>query len=285
MLEQPPNPALPLIDAGAPMPVLIAEDDEGGRRRIECTRVVTLLGGRPGCKVRLNHRKVAPVHAALVHDGSRVHVVDLVTRHGTIINDLRIEQEWLRGGDVLTIEPWSFQVQIVGADAASDDAPLVSLEPQAEIVGLEHVETKRLLQSRRAVCTIGRRAGCDIALNDPNVSRMHALFFRYRGQPAVVDLLSENGITVNDEPVRFRVLVEDDVLSIGSTQFRVRIGGLESGRANGDPVLGPNGKALAPSDHLDDRPPGPDLIDIKETEGTQRWRIADSLDNVKKPKS
>ena len=285
MSEQPPNLTLPLIEAGAPTPVLIAEDDEGGRRRIQCARVVTLLGSRPGCKVQLKHRQIASVHAALLHDGAQVHVVDLVTRHGTMVNDLQIEQELLRGGDVLTIGPWSFQVEIDGSDSASEDAPPLSLEPQAEIVALEHVETKRLLHSRRAICTIGRRAGCDITLNDPSVSRVHALFFRYRGEPAVVDLLSENGITVNDEPVRFRILVRDDVLSIGSTQFRVRIGGLDGGRVSGEPLPGPNGKILPPSDHLDDRPSGPDLIDIKETEGTQRWRIADSLERVKKPKS
>jgi pSer/pThr/pTyr-binding forkhead associated (FHA) protein len=285
MPQQPPNPALPAIEADAPLPVLVVEDDEGGRRRIQCPRVVTLLGGRPGCKVRLNHRRVSPVHAALVHDGSRVHVVDLVTRYGTMINDLRIEQEWLRDGDVLTIEPWSFQVELGGTDSASEAAPRISLEPQAEIVGLEHMETKRLLQSRRAVCIIGRRAGCDIALSDLAVSRVHALFFRYRGEPAIADLLSENGITVNDEPVRFRLLEEDDVISIGSTQFRVRTGGLESGRTNGGSVPGANGKILAPSPHIAPARTGPDLIDIKETEGSQSWRIADSLKRAKKPSS
>lgn len=273
----------PLIAGGEPALALVATDAEGGHRRIPCRRAVTLLGGRTGCKVRLSHRSVAPVHAALVHDGTRVRAVDMVTRHGTAINDLRIEQEVLQSGDMLGIDPWTFEVVIEPGEASAHTST-VSLEPEIEMVGLEHVESKRLLHSRRAVCIIGRRAGCDIVLNDPAVSRVHAVFFHHRGRPAVADLLSENGITVNDQPVRCRALDQDDILTIGSTQFRVRIGGLapETGR-NGS--AGVNGKVLTPSPSLAPPEPEPDLVNIKDTEGSQHWRIAESLEKTNKPKS
>ena len=60
-------------------------------------------------------------------------------------------------------------------------------------------------------------------LRDRRVSRAHALMFVLNGQPVVCDLLSENGLTVNDEPSRFSIIQSGDVLALGSSKVRVVI--------------------------------------------------------------
>jgi len=73
------------------------------------------------------------------------------------------------------------------------------------------------------VTTVGRGSGCDIALDDPTVSRLHAELVR-RGPHLYVSDLSRNGTTVNGRPVGRRVLGDGDVIGFGQT--RARVGGI-----------------------------------------------------------
>jgi len=248
------------------------EDQTGVERRIWCKRLVTLLGSRVGCKIRLNHPKVGGVHTAIVHAGNTIWAVDLVTSRGTSLNDLQMHLERLSDGDVLTIAPWSFQVEVkeVHEDAIGPSA--INLEPAPQVVVLEHLQTGRMLKPHREVCTLGRRNGCDIVLSDPSISRVQALLFAHFGHPAILDLLSENGLMVNDTPVQFRMLRADDILTIGSAQFRVRL------VAHSADIGGAgNGQPASPSLELAPAEAEPDLIDIHETEDSQAWMIVDHL--------
>ncbi len=272
-----PNQANPIVADSAPRLRLVHRAIEGDKI-IECRRVVTLIGSRPGCKVNLQHRSVAGVHAAIVNDGSRVLAVDLVTKTGTFLNSLKMEHERLTDGDLLNISPWEFRVDIKEpTHAGEDDVHPLSLDPSPHVVALEHKVTGRVLRPNRDLCVVGRRAGCDIILSDNSVSRVHALLLDYFGHPAVFDLLSANHVLVNDEPVQFHVLQNEDTVSIGDSAFRVRLlGSAVAERAtNNKPTTPPKPPAVPPSD---DHPP--DLIDIQRTESTQRWRIADSLEKT-----
>jgi pSer/pThr/pTyr-binding forkhead associated (FHA) protein len=241
--------------------------------RVDCRRVVTLIGSRDGCKVCLRDRDVSPAHVAIVHDGSRVLALDLVTPRGTSLNGSRLAYEALRQGDVLTVESWTFRVEWLSPDespTARED--LFNLEPAPLTYALEHAASKRMLRPNRAVCIVGRRRGCDIMVDDARVSRAHALLMTYQGYPAVFDLLSANGTQVNGEPVGFRLLNDGDELHIGDSRLRVRM--VESYKVVADAKPGaaaaPSPSAVAP----------PDLVDIKETEGSQRWRIAENLEKA-----
>jgi hypothetical protein len=67
--------------------------------------------------------------------------------------------------------------------------------------------------------TIGRMPGCDITLDDANVSRRHAEI-RPRGDGfEVVDLGSTNGSRVNGIPITQRDLHDGDELTFGSTRM------------------------------------------------------------------
>jgi hypothetical protein len=63
---------------------------------------------------------------------------------------------------------------------------------------------------------IGRSGSADIQLDDPTVSRRHAVVVRTpEGELRVLDDRSMNGICVNDEPVDWSPLADGDELQIG----------------------------------------------------------------------
>jgi hypothetical protein len=94
------------------------------------------------------------------------------------------------------------------------DVPYLRIEDSGDVISLT-----------REITTVGRGKGCDIQLDDPSVSRLHAELVRRGPYVYVTDLgLSRNGTRVNGRPVARRVLDEGDVLSFGAA--RCRIGGL-----------------------------------------------------------
>ena len=73
-----------------------------------------------------------------------------------------------------------------------------------------------------AQLTIGRGADNDLVLNDPMVSRYHAVVKRQGDGFAISDLGSANPVAVNDEPLEPgipRLLRHRDILFIGRTVF------------------------------------------------------------------
>ena len=266
----------PIVPDSAPRLSLVPMSAGGSGKPIVCRRCVTLLGSRKGCKIVLKRKTVAPAHVAIVNTGAHVYAVDLVTKHGTQLNGLKMEHEELHDGDMLQIGAWSFRVDIANP-TRSDQADLhtFDLDPTPHIVALEHLESGRILQSNREVCVVGRRSGCDIVISDSQISRTHCLLFDYLGHPAVVDLLSRNGTWVNDSEVAYHGLKNEDMLEIGDTKFRLRLVESKVGKADS------NGKSKdVVSLAMEPRSVPADEIDIESTEKSQRWRIAESLEKA-----
>ena len=275
-----PVTAIPTVADSAPRLNLVVQKGPQSGTRIPCRRVVTLIGSREGCKVNLRHRRAAPVHTALVNNGSEIIAVDLLTPAGTLLNGLQLQHETLSDGDLLTVDQWELRVEIEQPDSNGNgnaDAHPFDLEPTPNVVALEHLETGRVLQPNRAICLIGRRNGCDIALPDSRVSRAHVLLVNYFGYPAILDLLTPNGTMVNNTPIQFQSLKDSDVVTIGDAQFRIRFVGSAVAKRSST-----NHKPAAPRVTLAKEPVSADLIDIQQTEGTQSWRIADNLEHLEK---
>lgn len=67
---------------------------------------------------------------------------------------------------------------------------------------------------------IGRSVRADIRLDDPTVSRRHALVVRTSGGDVrVLDDRSLNGVRVNGEPVEWGSLADGDELAVGRFRF------------------------------------------------------------------
>ncbi len=264
---------IPVLAELAPRARLATTTGSQAEMSITCRRVVTLFGSRRGCKLVLPGRRVAPVHAALVNTGTKILAVDLITKHGTRFNGLKLAYETVSDGDMISIGQWEFLITLSQPTPSdSDDAHPFELDQTPRAVALEHVDSGRIFGLTREVSIVGRRRGCDVSLEDPRVSRRHAMLMMYFGFPAVCDLISENKTLVNGQPVSFQRLEEGDILTFGNSRFRVRLVGSTIGGSS-DAELDP--EADEDTQVVDSA--SSDLIDIEATEGTQSWRIVDSL--------
>ncbi len=70
---------------------------------------------------------------------------------------------------------------------------------------------------------IGRLSGCDVVLDDTNVSRRHAQVSLDDGSVVVVDLGSTNGTFLNGRRVTRATVRPGDDLTIGTTRLRVEV--------------------------------------------------------------
>ena len=274
---------IPLVPDSDPQVQLVLQERGQDGTEIRCRRVVTLIGSRSGCKIVLKHKRIAPVHVAIINDGAHPRAIDLITPGGSFLNDLKMENEELNDGDRLQTGPWEFRVQI-GPPRSPQEAHTrhFDLDPTPHVVALEHLATGRLLQPNRDFCIIGRRKGCDISLSETRVSRVHALLVTYHGHPALVDLISTHQTLVNGEPIAFRVLKDEDMVTIGESRFRVRVVGSSVGRtastdgkSGGTPEMLVPPDVASPSDRVDD-----DHVDIGTVEGARRWTIADKAEKA-----
>lgn len=281
----------PAIAASAPRVQLMTETGGPVPLCIECRRVVTLIGSREHCKICLRHKSVAAVHVAIVNNGTDVYAIDLMTKTGTRLNGLAMECEKLADGDVITIGPWEFAVDIKPGEAEEAGGLPADIDATPGGFALEHVVSHRVLQPSRSVCLIGRRKGCDIAISDSRVSRAHALLINYLGFPTIFDLLSRNQTFVNASPASFQVLKNEDVLAIGDSKFRVRLVHAKYDRPPATTpitIVGNDSAEAASGIQLSTEATAAvasaDLIDIKATEGSQRWTIVDSLEKATRKK-
>ena len=73
----------------------------------------------------------------------------------------------------------------------------------------------------RSRIVVGRAKEADLRLNDPSVSRLHAVIYIDNGSVMVEDLNSTNGTLVNGYPVSTTQLGENDMLNIGNCKMTV----------------------------------------------------------------
>lgn len=252
----------PLIHDSAPRVRLSVMRGPGEGAGVELRRVLSLIGSRERCKISLRHRGVAPVHCAIVNTGDGVFLRDLVTDSKTYLNDLPVECERLDDGDVIKIAQWEFLIKVTPPTnpADADAAGLVNLEP-AQTVALQAPDNGQLIKLRREVCVIGRRPGCDVLLQNDQISRAHALIASYLGQPTVFDLLSTHGVSLNNQPAVCAPIHSGDRLDLGATGLRVVI---------------PLGPARPPTEPPDDSSVGTTVIRLDDRDDKIDIRAAET---------
>jgi Protein of unknown function (DUF3662)/FHA domain len=118
---------------------------------------------------------------------------------------------------------------VAGATMVYAAEPEPDPEPEPAPQPREHavlIWDGRDVQLDRDVVVIGRSSGCDIVLDDPNVSRRHAEVRRLGEGFSLVDLGSTNGTEVNGQRVGETSLMNGDVIGVGTTRltFERRLG-------------------------------------------------------------
>jgi predicted component of type VI protein secretion system len=85
-----------------------------------------------------------------------------------------------------------------------------------------------LEQLKGSRIAIGRAESNQIVLDDPKISRLHAVMEHYPAGWSIRDLGSSNGTTVNGEPVRSEHrLLDGDEITLGDVRIVFRSGGRE----------------------------------------------------------
>lgn len=90
-----------------------------------------------------------------------------------------------------------------------------------KLVCIEGQEQDRVWELAKRLITIGRDASCDIALDDLELSRVHAEVVLEGDDCTFIDKESMNGSFVNDRRVKRKKLKSGDLIRIGSTKIRV----------------------------------------------------------------
>ena len=80
----------------------------------------------------------------------------------------------------------------------------------------------QVLSLSEEVTTIGSVAGNTVVLADPAVSRKHAGIRKVDGNYELADLGSTNGVYVNEKRVQKYDLVDNDVVTLGKTNFKFK---------------------------------------------------------------
>ncbi len=217
----------PRLPKSAPRVRLAILSGPGKGQTVELTRCVSVIGSRRGCKLQLKSADISAVHCAIVNSGDEVYLRDLVSSTGTYLNDLKAQFEKLEDGDTVRVADWELRVHVSAytLDTLSD-LPHVSLEPGADAFGVEVNGSGEMIRLERPVGLVGRKQGCDVVVNDSKISRAHMLLFSYSGQPVFCDLLSNNGVMMNDERIAFGNLHSGDRLMLGSVPLRMILPGV-----------------------------------------------------------
>jgi len=165
-------------------------------------------------------------------DGGRFEQAEqaLVAELQRVVRETALERGWgLVGPPAVELEVddglarGRFRCSAAFVEGPGEIPPAV---PAAGDAGLVLLEGDRVADTFRlgSATTIGRLSECEVVLTDPGASRKHAQIVRRDDGYAVSDMGSTNGTLVNGEPVRERLLVDGDRITIGSTVLEFRRG-------------------------------------------------------------
>ena len=92
--------------------------------------------------------------------------------------------------------------------------------PPGRYLSIEHGDEVRLIPLDRPIIHVGRGLISDVRLEDPHVSRRHAIVAQRGDGARVLDDRSSNGTFVNGRQVTISYLSDGDVVRFGSVAMR-----------------------------------------------------------------
>jgi pSer/pThr/pTyr-binding forkhead associated (FHA) protein len=172
--------------------------------------------------VLIDSRLVSKLHARVRRTGAKLVVDDLKSPNGTFVNGARVlTSQSVRDGDVISIAGIrQYRVSIVPAVRPSTEKTLVRSR-HASVV-LEGPGGKFLLSPGKNA--IGRDKDLAVFIDDPQVSRAHAIITVTGLRVTLADDDSVNGTAVNGELVKSaKTLRSGDKIRFGDLEFTVTI--------------------------------------------------------------
>jgi EmrB/QacA subfamily drug resistance transporter len=213
---------IPAGVALAEPPVLAVSDGPLAGQRFPIR--VELSIGRENADIILDDREVSRLHALVRAVDGGCEIADVGSVNGTFVNGERIDRpRRLADGDVVRVGKTSLEVELPAALRAEPTIPAVAAvsEPPALVFSDGPSAGTRI--PVEAELSLGREQA-DITIDDPEVSRRHALLRPIGGTCEIADAGSANGTFVNEERIdRPRRLAHGDVVRLGKTSLRFEV--------------------------------------------------------------
>ena len=213
---------------GAPMWKLTIEDDQASKTVVHLVRDEYSIGRAEENTVRLTERNISRRHARLTKPGDRWVLADLSSYNGCYVNGQRVsEQHEIVHGDLVQLGDYRLQVidDTIVEVATFDKAVTMPAAPRSQallgqpdrlvmVVGPSVGAEYPLTQDHPLV--MGRGEECDVPVNHPSVSRVHAEIQPLGdGRYEIVDRESANGVRVNGVELPRTLLDARDVIELG----------------------------------------------------------------------
>jgi len=209
-----PSKCPPAPGTGPQVRLTVAGPNGPVRRELE--QAVTLIGGRRDCDLTIADPAASKIHCAIVHDGHQLLICDLCSRSGTYVNDQPVRVHALQPGDAIRAGPVAIEVEYLAPSTAGGDAADEPPPPPPIALGNADVDVSA------GVALLGRRTTCDVVIDTPDVSPVHALLFTFDGRPAVCDLGSRSGTYLNGARVQLAWVYDGQRLGIGGEELIVQ---------------------------------------------------------------
>ncbi len=207
---------------------LTIEDDQASKTVVHLVRDDYTIGRAEENTVRLTERNISRRHARLTKPGERWLLLDMSSYNGCYVNGQRVnERHEIVHGDLVQLGDYRLQVldDSIVEPATFDKAVTMPAAPRSQAllgqpdrlvmvagpsVGAEYP----LIQDHPLV--MGRGEECDVPINHPSVSRVHAEVKPLGdGRYEIVDRESANGVRVNGVELPRTLLDARDVIELG----------------------------------------------------------------------
>lgn len=219
---------------------------------IEITGFETSIGRSKLCDVKLGYGTVSRFHAVLAYRKGRFFVVDTNSKMGVFVNGVKIEKptEVFNGDNIAfgnipmkllckedeQVEPLDEKenryiesviadTDIYGAKPKFDTDDIPSVYDGAFLYNETNGERLHLIGDS---VIFGRDPSqCDLPIDSPYVSRVHARLFKHDGKWALEDLGSTAGTVLNGQRIaEAHYLVDGDRFSVADMSFVFGEGGI-----------------------------------------------------------
>jgi ABC transport system ATP-binding/permease protein len=178
-----------------------------------------VIGRSTEADLVLSHPEVSRRHCRIVTQDDLFFIEDLGSQRGTVVNGNPVTgQTQLARGDQITVGP-----VVIGFGKTGQTEPAILEVPAAETTGVPGT----VVYGKQAVDRIalgkhlvfGRSSEADVQLNDPMVSRRHAVVEQGEEGYRVLDLYSRAGSFVNGRRFDEHQLIIGDQLQLGPFCF------------------------------------------------------------------
>lgn len=208
----------------------------GDHRDVPLGSGAVTIGTAPDNQVVLKGAGIAAHHARIDNDGRGLTMAVLDAQGSTHVNARPVrEKALLRLGDSVSIDAVQILIKPERDESVRTNIPAASEEPaetrvravppKAVLRGVSGSHFGKVIPIRVRL-TIGRGSECDLILDEPEMSRKHAMIENSGDGLYLRDLGSANGTFVNGVQVKNAVLHPGDQLAFDRNRFLVEAPGM-----------------------------------------------------------